>query len=189
MHARVMSSHRACSSLGNPMSDSPSLGEFIRERRRELGLTQEQLAEHVGEGVRQAEISRLENGGIKLPRKDRLGALASALHVSIGELLLRSGWIGEEERILLEQDPSSALSSDRSESDAVAASMEDLSRLLDALIAGRARLAEIDRAIEQTEMTITKVLEKMGDERHSSVEVRIPIGVIKKWENTQVFIG
>ena len=36
-----------------------TLGQTIRLRRDELGLTQEKLAERVGNGVRQAEISRL----------------------------------------------------------------------------------------------------------------------------------
>jgi transcriptional regulator with XRE-family HTH domain len=76
--------------------DMPTLGKFIQRRRVELGLTQEQLAELVGGGVRQAEISRLEHDRVTLPRRQRLEQIARALDVPIGELLARSGWVGAE---------------------------------------------------------------------------------------------
>jgi transcriptional regulator with XRE-family HTH domain len=72
-----------------------SLGVVVRERRLELGWTQEQLAEQIsiyGEYVRQSEISRLENGWVQLPRRERLEKLAAALDLPLGELLARSGW-------------------------------------------------------------------------------------------------
>ena len=71
------------------------IGDFIRQRRQELGLTQEELAERIGENVRQAEVSRLENNHIALPRRARLDAIAAALEVSLGDLLVRSGWMDE----------------------------------------------------------------------------------------------
>jgi transcriptional regulator with XRE-family HTH domain len=74
---------------------STSLGAFIRDRRQELGLTQEQLAERIGETVRQAEVSRLEGDRISLPHRRRMEQLAAALEVSLGELLVRSGWMKE----------------------------------------------------------------------------------------------
>ncbi len=73
-----------------------TLGQFIRERRMDLGLTQEQLAERVGEGVRQAEISRLEQDRVTLPRRSRMEAIAAALDVSVGDLLVTTGWIDAE---------------------------------------------------------------------------------------------
>lgn len=73
-----------------------SLGQFIRERRLELGLTQEQLAERVGEGVRQSEISRLERNRVTLPRRHRMEQIAAALDAPVGVLLARSGWAGAE---------------------------------------------------------------------------------------------
>jgi transcriptional regulator with XRE-family HTH domain len=69
-----------------------TLGNFVRERRQDLGLTQNQLAERVGYTVRQAEISRLERGRIALPHRDRLNHLAGALDVPISTLLIASGW-------------------------------------------------------------------------------------------------
>ncbi len=71
-----------------------SLGQYIRSRRLELGLTQEQLAARVGESVSQAEISRLERDKVALPRRPRMEHLAVALDVSLGVLLMRSGWSG-----------------------------------------------------------------------------------------------
>jgi transcriptional regulator with XRE-family HTH domain len=74
----------------------PSLGTFIRQRRVELGLTQEQLAERIGGVVRQAEVSRLENDRVTLPRRMRMMAIAAALELSLGELLVRTGWMDED---------------------------------------------------------------------------------------------
>lgn len=75
-----------------------SLGTFVRERRQALGLTQEELAERVGPTMRQAKISRLEHGRVALPRREKLEALAAALEVSLGDLLVRSGWMTDGDR-------------------------------------------------------------------------------------------
>lgn len=69
-----------------------TFGQVIRQRRMELGLTQESLAARVGDNVRQADISRLERDYITMPRRSRLEALAQALDVSAGYLLMQSGW-------------------------------------------------------------------------------------------------
>ena len=84
------------------------LGAFIRERRIELGLTQEDLAERIGPTVRQAEISRLERGEVLLPRRGRLERIAAALDVSLGTLLLYSEWLTEDERDELDASPTHA---------------------------------------------------------------------------------
>lgn len=73
-----------------------TLGQLIRERRMELGLTQEELAERVGVGVRQSEISRLERNRVTLPRRQRMEEIAQALDIPVGLLLARSGWVGAE---------------------------------------------------------------------------------------------
>ena len=65
-------------------------------RRMDLNLTQEDLAERVGEGVRQSEISRLERNHVTLPRRQRMEQLAAALDIPIGILLARLGWAGAE---------------------------------------------------------------------------------------------
>ena len=84
----------------------PTLGKLIRRRRLELGLSQEQLADLVGEHMRQAEISRLENDHVSLPRRERLERLAEALDVPLGELLARSGWTGADEFLRPAEPPS-----------------------------------------------------------------------------------
>jgi transcriptional regulator with XRE-family HTH domain len=79
-----------------------TFGEVIRQRRRELGLTQEELAERIGESVRQSDISRMERDYVVLPRRERLEALAAALEVTPGYLLLHSGWITLDELASIE---------------------------------------------------------------------------------------
>lgn len=75
-----------------------SLAETIRARRRELGWTQEELADRVAAAgevrFRQSDVSRLERGRVALPRGDRLERIAAVLGLSVGELLARSGWAG-----------------------------------------------------------------------------------------------
>lgn len=85
----------------------PTLGKFIRQRRIELGMTQEELAERVGDNARQADISRIENDHVTLPRRARLSAIADALDVPVGALLARSGWEGAE---AIRSDPPVSLS-------------------------------------------------------------------------------
>jgi transcriptional regulator with XRE-family HTH domain len=53
----------------------------------------------VGEGVRQAEISRLERDHVTLPRRSRLEQIADALEIPLGVLLARSGWVGAHEEL------------------------------------------------------------------------------------------
>jgi transcriptional regulator with XRE-family HTH domain len=75
-------------------ASKPTLGSAIRIRRQEIGLTQEGLAERIGDGVRQSDVSRLERDGIQMPRAARLRAIAAALEIEPGELLTRAGWEG-----------------------------------------------------------------------------------------------
>ena len=84
---------------GPSMQARTALGAVIKARRIELGWTQEELAERISdedEYVRQSEISRIENGKIALPRRERLERIARALDLPLGELLARSGWAGAE---------------------------------------------------------------------------------------------
>lgn len=77
--------------------DKETLGDVIRNRRMELGWTQEELADHVadlGDPIRQSDISRLERNETALPRRARLECIAEALDLPLGELLERSGWSG-----------------------------------------------------------------------------------------------
>lgn len=79
--------------------ESRTLGEALRQRRLELGWTQETLAARVadlGGDLRQSDVSRLERGKVGLPRRDRLERIAAALGLSLGGLLARSGWAGAD---------------------------------------------------------------------------------------------
>jgi len=59
------------------------LGKNIRSRRKQLGLTQEQLAEQIGVG-HQA-LSRIEQGKMA-PKMERLPSLAKSLQCSVSDL-------------------------------------------------------------------------------------------------------
>jgi transcriptional regulator with XRE-family HTH domain len=93
-------------------TQSRSLGSAIRERRRELGWTQEDLAtrmvEHGDTAFRQSDVSRLELGKVELPHRGRLCHLAAVLELSLGQLLTRSGWSGAETAFVAENAPRSA---------------------------------------------------------------------------------
>ena len=65
-------------------------GNLLRERRKKLGLTLEELAGLVG--VTRQTLSRYENGLINVPT-EKLGRLAEALRTTPNELL---GWRGDE---------------------------------------------------------------------------------------------
>lgn len=66
-----------------PLSQTVQLGRKIRSRRKQLGMTQEQLAEMLGVG-HQA-LSRIEQGHIA-PKMDRLPSLAKALQCTVADL-------------------------------------------------------------------------------------------------------
>jgi transcriptional regulator with XRE-family HTH domain len=61
------------------------LGDRVRQRRDELGLTQEQLAATTG--LKQFHISRIESGDIKDVKGETLRRLARALRVTSDFLL------------------------------------------------------------------------------------------------------
>ena len=65
------------------MRDKKSLGYYISERRKLMGLTQEELASKIG--VSKSAIAKWEtNGG--LPDRDNLKRLSEVMNVSVDEL-------------------------------------------------------------------------------------------------------
>lgn len=78
------------------------LQDVIRSRRSELGLTLEEVARRVG--VSRATVLRWETGSIKNLGRDKIAALAAALHVSPEYLL---GWT-EDPGVQMEIDLASA---------------------------------------------------------------------------------
>jgi transcriptional regulator with XRE-family HTH domain len=76
--------------------------------------------------VTQAVISRLERGNIILPRRTRLEALAAALEVTLGSLLLQSGWVTSEEQAQVDGLLGAPMQPDPTLNDAVLAEVADL---------------------------------------------------------------
>jgi transcriptional regulator with XRE-family HTH domain len=74
-------------------SNLEALGQFIRERRRALRLTQTQLGARLG--WVQERISVLEHGKYGTPSLPLLASLAEALEVSQAELLSAAGFLQE----------------------------------------------------------------------------------------------
>lgn len=72
-----------------------SLGDYVRRRRLDLSMSQQDLADRMVDHnakVDQSDISKLEVPGTKLPRPPRMRALALALNVSIGRLYKEAGF-------------------------------------------------------------------------------------------------
>lgn len=67
------------------------LGTAIASRRKQLGLSQEGLAEQVG--VSQGTIAQIELGMTKWPKLETLQAIARVLQSSITSLLRDAGYI------------------------------------------------------------------------------------------------
>jgi transcriptional regulator with XRE-family HTH domain len=61
------------------------LAENLKMLRRQAGLTQEELADRIGET--QPYISELETGAVRNPRVETLLALADALGTTVDDLL------------------------------------------------------------------------------------------------------
>ena len=123
------------------------LGTYVRDRRVELGLSQEALAERIGGTASQAEISRLERGHVMLPRKARMEDLAAALNVSLGDLLVRSGWLTSSEGDELDEGPVAEQSTGERDREALLGELvevqQDLLRLIE-------RVASIELALRQS---------------------------------------
>ena len=65
------------------------LGDYIRRRRQELGLTAQEVADRVG--VKRHYISGIEGGRIKVPREVLRRKLARVLEVPYEVFLIESG--------------------------------------------------------------------------------------------------
>lgn len=75
--------------MGHPeFSMTVELGKKIRARRKELGMTQEELAEKLGVG-HQA-LSRIEQGRMA-PKMDRLPIIAESLKCTVADLFRVEG--------------------------------------------------------------------------------------------------
>jgi transcriptional regulator with XRE-family HTH domain len=143
------------------------LGNYIRERRQDLGLTQEELAARMGGTASQAEISRLERGTIHFPRRSRLDALAVALEVSLGTLLMESGWMTSDEGITLDAAPTTQT---RLDPPATEAMLADVVQLREVLLDVIDRLGRLEETIKGTSSSGRRP------------DVNPPAGLFDDWE-------
>ena len=91
-------------------------GRFVRARREELRLTQEQLAAACGGGISAPYIAQLERGTVRKPGDDKLPYLAHGLRVSRTVLARELGLIDDDEP----DEPESASLAGRGPSDPAA---------------------------------------------------------------------
>ncbi|ENK1243849.1 helix-turn-helix domain-containing protein [Clostridium sporogenes] len=68
-------------------------GEFLKNIRKEKGLSQRQLAEL--SRISNTEISRIESGKRQNPSPNILKSIAPHLGLSYGELMIKAGYIDE----------------------------------------------------------------------------------------------
>ncbi|WPC42749.1 helix-turn-helix transcriptional regulator [Clostridium sp. JS66] len=68
-------------------------GEFLKNLRKEKGLSQRQLADLCN--ISNTEISRIESGERQKPSPNILKAIAPHLGISYGELMTKAGYIEE----------------------------------------------------------------------------------------------
>lgn len=80
--------------------DARRLGQAIRTRRLELGMSQTRLGMLMG-GLDQKEVSRLERGSIASPPPERLRRVATALNLEPTDLMTRAEWPGFEQTVAL----------------------------------------------------------------------------------------
>ena len=102
-----------------------TIGEKIKARRKELGMTTEELGQKIG--VQRSAINKYEKGLITDLKRSTIAALANALNVSVF-YLLDDDPNDEDQQILeaLHQDPKLRLLFDR----AVNMSAEDRNKML-----------------------------------------------------------
>lgn len=74
---------------------SKSLGELLRQKRKELGFTTYQLADAAG--VRNSTVVRFEQGKFAAPRPDKLARFASLLELPLADVYARAGYLVPEE--------------------------------------------------------------------------------------------
>ena len=74
---------------------SKSLGELLRQKRKELGYTTYQLADAAG--VRNSTVVRFEQGKFAAPRPDKLARFASLLELPLADVYARAGYLVPDE--------------------------------------------------------------------------------------------
>lgn len=78
-----------------PFNQNNLLGQFVRQRRQDIGMTQMELSALTGIG--QGNISDLERGRISLPSVALRRRIAEALGVGHVDLLVAAGEVSDDE--------------------------------------------------------------------------------------------
>jgi len=73
--------------------DAIQLGTFLRQKRKELGLSQRELARRAGI----TDVVRIEQGALLSPRTDTLRAIAGVLGLTLSDLLAIANYVEPEE--------------------------------------------------------------------------------------------
>ena len=154
-----------------------TLGEFVRECRETLGLTQEELAERIDEGVRQSEVSRLENDRISLPRRARLEQLAVALEVTLGDLMVHTRWMSDEGEGGRQAPPAGAAPT--------RAGDDEVTTRLDAV---EGAITDVRSAVTAVDVRLRSALEAVERARNPRGVIHPAIGVIDDWESVEIII-
>ena len=71
--------------------EAKRLGEMIRRRRHELGLSTHDLGNLIG--TRNSTILRVEQGAFAAPRPDKLARIAEALHLGLADVFATAGYV------------------------------------------------------------------------------------------------
>lgn len=159
-----------------------SLGAAIKARRRQLGWSQEELAQRVAAcgdvTFRQSDVSRLECGKIALPHRDRLAHIATVLGLSIGELLARSGWAGADAAFTTPSFGAAIVSGDHEPARAAnvapagplagAALREERRRSVELIAQAQAAWERSQEILQQCEITRAKAKRVIGMGQHQS---------------------
>lgn len=151
----------------------------------ELGLTQEELAERVGEGVRQSEISRLEHGRVTLPRRHRLEQIAAALDVSMGDLMVRTGWMDEENRAAVSAESEDTAGAGARDPEAIGA--PSLQAAADAVADAQELVAQSADALDAAEQALATAMDSLSMKPNPRGSVTPKVGVVSDWESTMAF--
>ena len=106
-------------------------------------MTQEALTHRIGSGLRQSEISRLERDGVALPRRERMEAIAVALDLSLGDLMVRTGWIDPEHASAMTIERSVASSEVHDAVATLTAARQLVRQAADLLASAEARMASV----------------------------------------------
>jgi transcriptional regulator with XRE-family HTH domain len=126
----------------------------------------------MGGSASQAEISRLERGTIALPRRARLDALAAALEVSIGALLVHSGWLTDAEAEAFDGGAGPLPQPRSPETEAMLAEVRFLQATL---------LAAVERV-----GLLERTIRSMAVGRRP--DVNLPAGIFDDWEQAAVLV-